>query len=127
MRTVRVTPPPPGSRPRVTSGRPISIFGVVDRDPVVAGQRDLEAAAERGAVDRGDDRLAERLEPAQVGLDRLERREDALGVLGVGLRACSSGRRRRRTSSWREVTTTPVIVVLLGVQPVDRRVPSTSA
>ena len=27
------------------------------RDPVMAGQRDLEAAAERGAVDRGDHRL----------------------------------------------------------------------
>jgi hypothetical protein len=27
----------------------------------MAGQRDLEAAAERGAVDRRDDRLAERL------------------------------------------------------------------
>ena len=40
---------------------------------MVAGQRDLEAAAERGAVDRGDDRLAEGLEPAQRGLDPLGR------------------------------------------------------
>ena len=34
-------------------------LGVVDDDPVVAGQGDLEAAAERGAVDRGDDRPRE--------------------------------------------------------------------
>ena len=39
---------------------------VVDDDAVVAGQRDLQAAAERGAVDRRHDRLAERLQPAQL-------------------------------------------------------------
>ena len=50
-RTVRTTPPPPGSRPRVTSGRPISTSGASSDDPVVAGQRDLQPAAERGAVD----------------------------------------------------------------------------
>ena len=62
IRTVRVTPPPPGSRPRVTSGRPIYDALDVGGDAVVARQRDLQAAAERGAVDGGDDRLAERLE-----------------------------------------------------------------
>ena len=41
-------------------------LGVVDDHAVVRGQRDLQAAAERGAVDRGDDRLAERLQPAQL-------------------------------------------------------------
>ena len=66
IRTVRVTPPPPGSRPSVTSGKPTDAPGHVGDDPVVAGQRDLQAAAERGAVDRGDDRLAERLQRAQV-------------------------------------------------------------
>ena len=38
----------------------------VGGDAVVAGQRDLQAAAERGAVDRGDDGLAQRLQLAQV-------------------------------------------------------------
>ena len=107
----------------MTSGRPSSTVRVVDDDPVVAGERDLEAAAERGAVDRGDDRLAERLEPAQVGLDAPRPSAKIVGgVVGVGLRSGRSGRRRRRRSSWREVTTTPVIVVLLGLQPVDGRV-----
>jgi hypothetical protein len=36
---------------------------------VVGGQRDLQAAAQRGAVDRGDDGLAQRLQPAQLALD----------------------------------------------------------
>ena len=66
IRTVRVTPPPPGSRPRVTSGRPTTSALDVRGDAAVTGQRDLQAAAERGAVDGGDDRLAERLERAQV-------------------------------------------------------------
>ena len=71
---MRVTPPAPGSRPRVTSGRPNCDFGLSSAIAVVAGERDLQAAAERGAVERGDDRLAERLQPAQVGLDRGRRR-----------------------------------------------------
>ena len=33
-------------------------LGVIDHDPVMAGQADLQAAAERGAVDRRHDRLA---------------------------------------------------------------------
>src|SRR4029453_15295447 len=37
----------------------------VDRYPVVARQRELEAAAERRAVDPGHDRAAERLDPAE--------------------------------------------------------------
>ena len=65
MRTVRTTPPAPGSRPSWTSGKPSWTFGSSSAIAVVAGQADLEAAAERGAVDRGDDRLAERLQAAQ--------------------------------------------------------------
>ena len=59
MRTVRVTPPPPGSRPRETSGKPIWHAGYVGGDAAVTGEGDLETAAERGAVDRRDHRLAE--------------------------------------------------------------------
>ena len=66
MRTVRVTPPPPGSRPSVTSGKPSWTLGSSTIDAVVRGERDLEPAAERGAVDRGDDGLAERLEAPQL-------------------------------------------------------------
>ncbi len=81
IRTVRVTPPPPGSRPSVTSGKPTTSALDVGDDAVVTRQRDLQAAAERGAVDGGDDRLAEGLERAQVGLDALDRAEDLAGVL----------------------------------------------
>ena len=66
IRTVRVTPPPPGSRPSVTSGKPTTSALDVGGDAVVTRQRDLEAAAERGAVDGGDDGLAEGLQRAQV-------------------------------------------------------------
>ena len=91
---------------------------VVQRDPAVAGQRDLEAAAERGAVQRGDDGLAERLEPAQVGLDL----GDAGGELGrvlVGhlgqqleVAAGEEGVLRRGDDHAGDR-------VLLGVEPVD--------
>ncbi len=37
MRTVRTTPPPPGSSPSCTSGKPSCTLGVVDGDAVVAG------------------------------------------------------------------------------------------
>ena len=84
IRTVRVTPPAPGSSPRVTSGKADPAARRVERDPVVAGQGDLQAAAERRAVDRRDDRPAEGLQPAQVALDRGEQR---------GQRGCV-GRRR---------------------------------
>ena len=62
IRTVRVTPPPPGSRPSVTSGKPTTSALDVGGDAVVARQRDLQAAAERRAVDGGDDRLTEGLQ-----------------------------------------------------------------
>ena len=91
---------------------------VVDDDPVVAGQGDLEAAAERGAVDRGDDRARERLEPAQVGLDRLDAGEERRrrpsgpacdhqlqvaageeGLLGAGHDHAGDARPSRRTAA----------------------------
>ena len=74
---------------------------VVDDDPVVAGERDLESAAERGPVDRRHDRLAERLQPAEPGLDVLRHREHVAGVVGAGLHHARSGCLRRRTSSSR--------------------------
>jgi hypothetical protein len=54
----------------------------VGHDPVVAGERELEAAAEGGSVDRGDDRSAERLERAHRPLER----GDVLHRRGGGLR-----------------------------------------
>ena len=69
MRTVRVTPPPPGSRPSCTSGKPTTALGSSTITRWWRGQRDLQPAAERRAVDRGHDRLAERLQAPQLGLD----------------------------------------------------------
>ena len=64
---------------------------MVGRDPVVAGERDLEAAAERRAVDRRDERLAALLhavEPlvraARDRLGLLRRHPDDLVEVGAG-------------------------------------------
>ncbi len=69
-------------------------------DPVVEGQRDLQTAAESGAVDRRHRRDTEPLDAAQLGLDRpgSSRRSPAPGPHGPtgGPRGC---RRRRRSSS----------------------------
>ena len=58
MRAMRWVPPAPGNRPILTSGRPSAGLVVVGGNALVAGEAELEAAAERGAVDRGDERLA---------------------------------------------------------------------
>ena len=81
IRTVRVTPPPPGSRPSVTSGRPTHGALDVGGDAVVTRERDLQAAAERGAVDGGHHRLAQGLQGTQVTLDGLDGVERLAGVL----------------------------------------------
>ena len=54
-----VMPPSSGMRPTRGSGRPK--LGVVAGDDDVAAEDHLEAAAEREAVDAGDDRHVERL------------------------------------------------------------------
>ena len=54
----RCVPPAPGMMPSSTSGWPT--FASLRRDAEVAGLRDLEAAAERVAVNRGDERLGRR-------------------------------------------------------------------
>ena len=86
-RGARCVPPPPGSRPRFTSGKPSCASRV--RDAEVAGERDLEPAAEAVAVDRGDDRHRCLLD--QVG-DRL----DAGGALALGRAADEAGDVRAR-------------------------------
>ena len=58
MRAMRCVPPAPGNRPILISGRPSARLAVFGGDAVMAGERQLEAAAERGAVDRRDPRLA---------------------------------------------------------------------
>ena len=62
----------------MTSGKPRLDLGVVDDHAVMGGERDLQAATERGAVDGRDDGDAQRLDAAQGGLDLA----DALGELG---------------------------------------------
>ena len=84
MRGRRCVPPAPGSRPSFTSGRPH--LRRRHGDAVVAGQRDFEAAAERGAVDRGDDRLRRALDRVARASARLgaSRRLAELGDVGAG-------------------------------------------
>ena len=53
----------------------------VGGDAVMAGQRDLQAAAERRAVDGGDDGLAQGLQRTQVALDSFDGVEGLTGVL----------------------------------------------
>ena len=56
-----------------------------DGDPVMAGERDLEAAAEGGAVDRGDDRLGAILDDVDdLGEHRHLHRLAELGDVGAG-------------------------------------------
>ena len=60
---------------------------VLNRDPPMAGKRDLEAATERGAVDRGDDRLRARLHGVLHVVERRFGEEHAvlkLGDIGAG-------------------------------------------
>ena len=120
IRTVRVTPPAPGSRPSVTSGKPIRMPRVVHHDPVVAGQRDLQAAAERRAVDRRDHRPAEPLQAAQLRLDRVQRRGER-GRVRAGhpdhLLEVAAGEERRLGRG----DDHPGDGVALGLQPVEHR------
>ncbi len=51
----------PGMQAEQHLGKPDR--GIVDRDPVVAGERDFEAAAEAIAMDHGDRRHAQTIEP----------------------------------------------------------------
>ena len=55
----------------------------VGGDAVVTRERDLQAAAQGGAVDGGHHRLAEGLQLAQVGLDELDLGEGLGGVVGA--------------------------------------------
>jgi hypothetical protein len=57
----------------------------VGDDAVMAGQSDLQPATQRGAVDRGHHRTAQRLEPTQHALDRHGLVEDLARVRGCGL------------------------------------------
>ena len=52
-----------GEDPQLDLGQAELGLGVIGRHAPVAGQRQLQAAAETGAVDRGDDRLGEVLHP----------------------------------------------------------------
>ena len=81
----RTTPPAPGQQAELDLGLAELDLRVVDDDPAVAGERDLQPAAERGAVDGGDDRLAERLQPAQQRLVLAHPAGELVGRLGRDL------------------------------------------
>ena len=54
-------------------------LGVVHADAIAAGQREFESAAEAVAIDRGDGRERQRLEPIQDGVRRADERHGFLG------------------------------------------------
>ena len=70
----------PGMSPSCTSGSANVVFGWSRADAIAAGERDLETAAEAGAVNRGDDGDAQRLQPVEQVL------ADAADALRVGRR-----------------------------------------
>ena len=79
----RCVPPAPGSSPSLTSGVPS--FADWIGDAIMAAERDLEPAAERGAVDRRDDRLGAILDRVDDHRQpRLLRRLAELGDVGAG-------------------------------------------
>ena len=92
----------------------------VDRDAVVAGQGQLEPPAERRAVDARDDRLAERLQPAE---QRLEVRRPLLQarrvLLGGGAHHVQVGAGEEHLLAAGEDDAADV--VLARLEPVDRR------
>ena len=71
----------------------------IGRDPAMTGERQFEAAAERGAVQRRDHRLAAGLELAQ----RFQERRHDRDRVGRRLRRGATGRDRRRRGNraWR--------------------------
>ena len=64
----RCVPPAPGINPIFTSGRPTRAASA--RDPELASQRELEAAAQTGARDGGDRRFVLTLEEPDQGVQR---------------------------------------------------------
>ena len=63
-RASRCVPPVPGSTPSATSGKP-DLAGILARDADVGRHRDLQAAADAVAVERGDHELRRLLEPLE--------------------------------------------------------------
>jgi len=60
---MRCVPPAAGKQPDLDLGQAEARLRIVRGDPVMAGKRQLEAAAHRGAVERRDPGLAARLQP----------------------------------------------------------------
>ena len=114
----------PAGCPSFTSGRPKRAR--LRADAVVAGERDLEAAAERGAVDRGHDRLRRALDHVEHRVQAgLHRRLAELGDVGAGdERAPGADDDDRLDGALRDRLRDPVVQALAYVlaQRVDRRV-----
>ncbi len=82
----------------------------VRSDAVMGRESDLEAAAERGTVDGGDDGLAEGLEATQVCLDVLDLVERGLLVRpALDRDACSLRSPPAKKVFFADVITTPVM------------------
>ena len=103
MRPTRCVPPAPGNRPILTSGSPTRVLLVVGGDALMAGEAELEAAAERGAVDRRDPRLAGGFQPP-IELRQLAALLEQFGDRGfVALRLGEFGEGAAQAFKQREV------------------------
>ncbi len=119
-RTVRVTPPPPGSRPRVTSGRPNSAFG---RSSAIRWwQASAISSPPPSAVPFSSrhHRTGVGLQPAQLGLEPLGGGEELRRGL-VGDRAEQPQVAAGEEGVLGRGEDHPGDAVLLVVEPVDHR------
>jgi hypothetical protein len=72
-----------GNQPELDLGKAEHRLGMVGRDPIVAGQRDLQAPAQTGTVNGCDDRLLKGFQAAHRFL-ALEAESLGLGLIGDG-------------------------------------------
>lgn len=110
----------PGQQAQGHLGQPEPAVRRVQRDPVVTGKRDLQPAAERGAVDGRDHRPAQCLQAAQVPFDGAEQLRQRGRVLAGGpdhLRQVTAGEERRLRAGHDDSGH----VVAFGLQPVEDR------
>ena len=79
----RAVPLKPGKIPSFTSGNPMRVEFIARRNPVMAGEDQLQAAADAHAVNGRDDRNGKLLDPLEQRIDRLQAVDDLL--LGLEL------------------------------------------
>src|ERR1700676_3991983 len=70
------------AKPRMESEQDLgeSEHGVLDRDPIIAGQRDFQSAAKAIAVNYGDGRGRQTIETIENGMTADQQRFDLCGI-----------------------------------------------